>query len=989
VAVRDVLDKASILQAEVAALTALLTVQERVVIDQSTKLEQAVQEARASQQRWQSTFNASPVGLLLMDANTVITAVNDVAAKLVAKTSAEMVNRQPGDAFGCLHASEHPGGCGRSSSCASCPIRAVIEDVFKTGQPAHAIEVQPVLAVGGVQVKPWLEISADPAVIGGRPHIVASIVNITWRKQAEEALRASQQIIEGIIKAIPMRVFWKDKNLVFLGCNAAFARDAGFAESKDIIGKDDYQMVWRNQAELYRADDRQVIESGRPRLLTEEPQTTPEGNTITVLTSKVPLPNSTGEIIGVLGTYMDITDRKRAEEALRQSEERFRVLFESSRDALMTDAPPSWSFTSGNPAAVAMFRAKSEAEFLLHGPADLSPERQPDGSVSAEKARVLIEKAMREGTHFFEWIHKRLDGEEFPTNVLLTRVEQAGKVFILATVRDITAQKQSEEALKQAKAAADAANASKSAFLANMSHEIRTPMTAILGFADMLDNSIECCCIACPDHQACATRVQNKESIQVIRRNGQLLLELINEILDLAKVEAGKIQVERVPCSLVQLVEETVSLMRVRAVEKDTSLNARYEFPLPETILSDPARIRQVLVNLVSNAAKFTSKGHVEIVVRCVTDAQAERAAVAFDVKDTGIGVTPEQIERLFQPFTQADSSTTRQYGGTGLGLAISKRLAEALGGDVHVVSVPGKGSTFTFTMKTDLPESVRMLSDLSEAATRMSHESRSPSPADVKLRGRVLLAEDGLDNQKLISLILRMAGAEVDLASNGRTAVEKALAALSAGAPYGAILMDMQMPVMDGYDATRQLRQSKYDKPIVALTAHAMPEDRRKCIAAGCDDYATKPVNRIALLAILARLMGSPGPGSESGPVVPASGKASSENAIHSVFRTDPDMAGIIAEFVGKLPRRLAEMREAAHNSQWNALRRLAHQMKGAGGSYGFACLTDAAGELESHARSGDAEAAIRVLDHLGHLCERIQAGHVPDYVSSDVGKT
>jgi PAS domain S-box-containing protein len=683
----------------------------------------------------------------------------------------------------------------------------------------------------------------------------------------------------------------------------------------------------------------------------------------------------------------DITWRKQAAEALRQSEERFRVLFERSRDAMMTLVPPSWSFAFGNPAAVAMFRAKNVEEFVLRAPWELSPQRQPDGRVSAEKAREMIEWAMRDGAHFFEWTHKRLDGEEFPASVLLTRVEQAGKVFLLATVRDITAQQQAEEAVRREAARADAANAAKSIFLANMSHEIRTPMTAILGFADMLESTMECC-TTCPDHQACATRAQNKESLQVIRRNGQLLLELINDILDLAKVEAGKIEFERVPCSPVQIVEETVSLMRVRAVEKDTSLNARYEFPLPETILSDPAKMRQILVNLVNNAVKFTSGGRVEIVVRCVTDAQAERAALAFDVKDTGVGLTPEQIGRLFQPFTQADSSTTRHYGGTGLGLAISKRLAEALGGDVHVVSVPGKGSTFTFTMETELPKPVRMLNDLSEAATQASHESGLPSSATAKLCGRVLLAEDGPDNQKLISLILRKAGAEVDLASNGRSAVEKALAALSAGAAYGAILMDMQMPEMDGYDATRQLRQLKYDKPIVALTAHAMPEDRRKCIAAGCDDYATKPVNRIALLAILARLMGSPEPGIESGPVVAASGETSSENAIHSVFRSDPNMAGIIGQFVGKMPQRLAEMREAAHNSQWDALRRLAHQMKGAGGSYGYACLTDAASGLESHARPEDAEAAIRALDHLGHLCERIQAGHVADFVSSDVGK-
>jgi signal transduction histidine kinase/CheY-like chemotaxis protein/HPt (histidine-containing phosphotransfer) domain-containing protein len=535
-------------------------------------------------------------------------------------------------------------------------------------------------------------------------------------------------------------------------------------------------------------------------------------------------------------------------------------------------------------------------------------------------------------------------------------------------------------------ALAETANTAKSRFLANMSHEIRTPMTAIMGFVEMLASSIECC-TTCPEHQACPTRAQNKESIQVIRRNGEHLLGLINDILDLSKVEAGKMEVERVPCSPVQIVEEAVSLMRVKALEKGLSLDARYEFPLPETILSDPARVRQVLVNLVSNAVKFTSEGHVEIVVRCTTDVQAGRAAMAFDVKDTGIGMTPEQIGRLFQPFAQADSSTTRQYGGTGLGLAISKRLAAALGGDIHVVSRPGEGSTFTFTMETELPQPVHMLHDLSEAAPRAPRQPQSPSPAAVRLRGRVLLAEDGPDNQKLICAILRGAGAEVDLASNGRLAVEKALAALSAGTPYDAIVMDMQMPEMDGYEATRQLRQSGHDKPIVALTAHAMAGDREKCIAAGCDDYAAKPVDRGALLATLGRLMGSPQPGPEDRPAVPEPVQASSDGPIHLAFRSDPDMAGIIAEFVGQLPQRLAEMREAAANNQWEVLQRAAHQLKGAGGSYGYACLTDAARELESHAKQQDTEAAMLALSNLAHLCERIQAGHAAEPVPHDAG--
>jgi CheY-like chemotaxis protein len=339
--------------------------------------------------------------------------------------------------------------------------------------------------------------------------------------------------------------------------------------------------------------------------------------------------------------------------------------------------------------------------------------------------------------------------------------------------------------------------------------------------------------------------------------------------------------------------------------------------------------------------------------------------------------MSPEQIGRLFQPFVQADSSTTRQYGGTGLGLTICKRLATALGGDIKVVSRHGEGSTFTFTLRAELPTPARILSDISEAAQRMSHQTSLDPPALMRLRGRVLLAEDGPDNQRLISMIVRKAGAEVDIVANGRLAVQKAMAAVAEETPYDAILMDMQMPVLDGYEATRQLRQSGYDKPIVALTAHAMSGDRQKCIAAGCDDYATKPVDRATLLTTLARLMGCSELGPQNAPAAEALAPPSSDETVVSAFGGDPDMVAIIADFVGELPQRLTEMREAAGNNQWDVLQRVAHQLKGAGGSYGYACLTDAARDLESHAKQKDAEAARVALNELTNLCRKIEAGH------------
>jgi len=295
--------------------------------------------------------------------------------------------------------------------------------------------------------KAEVEFVSNAYDVGGQRVIQCSIRDITARRAAENALSESRRLTDGILNAIFVRVFWKDRNLVYLGCNTSFARDAGFTDPKDLVGRDDYQMEWRDQAELYRRDDRQVMESGRPKMLAEEPQTTPDGKTITLLTSKIPLRGPGGEVEGVLGTYMDITDYKRAEEARRASDERYRRLLEVTRDATMTVEAPSWKFTSGNPAALKMFGARDEAEFTSHGPWELSPERQPDGAKSAEKAKAMIETALREGTSFFEWVHRRIDGTEFPADVLLTPLIQGKSVIIHSTVRDTSERKAAELAL--------------------------------------------------------------------------------------------------------------------------------------------------------------------------------------------------------------------------------------------------------------------------------------------------------------------------------------------------------------------------------------------------------------------------------------------------------------------------------------------------------------------------------------------------------------
>ncbi len=674
------------------------------------------EELVREQANLQAMFDASQVGMLLVDENRQVTRVNDVVAQLVGKETWEFLGHQTGDGLCCVHADETPAGCGHAAACRDCSTRKLVERVLEEGQAIRNTELTMRLVIGGEEKQPCFTASATPLELEGKKHALLALVDISQRKQAEQ---------------------------------------------------------------------------------------------------------------------------------------RYQVLFESSRDAIMTLAPPSWKFTSGNPATVEMFAAKNEAEFISLGPWELSPERQPDGRPSDEKAKEMIATAMREGSHFFEWTHKQLDGEEFPATVLLTKMKLGGQTLLQATVRDITAQKLAEEqleqyavalesqqrALEEVYVAAEAANRAKSEFLANMSHEIRTPMTAILGFSEVLMGS-----------------VMGREQLEVaatIKRNGEYLLGIINDILDLSKIEAGKLKVEYIQCSPCQILSEVVSLMRVPATAKNLPLEIEYDGPIPRSIQSDPTRLRQILINLTGNAVKFTELGKVRLVARLL-DVECDQPKMQFEVVDSGIGMTEEQIVELFKPFSQIDPSTTRKHGGTGLGLTISKRLAEKLGGGITVTSTLGEGSTFTVTVGTGPLDGAKLLEKPTEAQVS-SDPDKTPTAPKTKLDCRVLLAEDGPDNQRLIAFLLKKAGAEVAVAENGQIAHDLALAARDEGTPFDVILMDMQMPVMDGYDATAKLREAGHTGPIIALTAHAMSTDREKCLNAGCDDYMAKPIDHKKLISLVA----------------------------------------------------------------------------------------------------------------------------------------
>ncbi len=660
----------------------------------------------------------------------------------------------------------------------------------------------------------------------GLPFFTLCLRDISLRKEQEAALRDSEGRAKALVEASAHMVWtmtpdartvedsptWRE----FTGQTYEEWKDKGWM---DAIHPDDREQTLRNWQNAFGSVTPLDCEY---RLRNRE------GEWCWTSVRAVPQLNSEGVVLRWVGMNLDISRQKQLQQEVEANEKRLFM-------ALKAGGMAAWEWQPH-----ASYWSNELYELL--GIPNTTP-ASPETFFSCVHREDLpgLTKAWEnaiQGEQEYDQIFRvvRADGEiRWLAGVgEIVRDQQGNVTQIFGLNWDFTQEREGEEALRKSEKQAQQANIAKSAFLANMSHEIRTPMTAVLGYTDLL--------IGMEQQQEKAEYLQN------IKRNGNFLLDIINDILDLSKIEAGKLEINQESFSLNEMLADLRSMMRVRAEEKNLEFGIEFISELPEWIETDPKRLRQILLNLISNAIKFTETGSVRVVINYLRE--KSEAVLKFDVIDTGIGITPKQQSRLFQTFSQGDVSVTRNYGGTGLGLAISQRLAHMLNGNISVFSKPGAGSTFSCSIKLPVRENVKMTNPVLEAVPMKTETSMQ----EYQLQCRVLIVDDQRDVRHLTNLLLQRAGVETEFAEDGIQAVELIENQIQSGSPVDLILLDMQMPRMDGYQTAARLREIGFRRAIIALTADAMQGDMNRCLELGCDDYLSKPIDSSELLEMVSR---------------------------------------------------------------------------------------------------------------------------------------
>ena len=773
-----------------------------------TECRRAEEAVRESEERFRSIFEHSTIGMYRTTPDGRIVMANPALISMLGYSSFEELARLNLEEEG--YAPNHP--------------RSAFKQRIESEGRVTGLEAAWVASDGStlfVRESARAVRDAD----GNTLYYEGTVEDVSDRKKVEDVLRRYRKIFEcsrdGIVVV--------DNAGRVLDANEALCKMLGYSLD-ELRGMKDFHQItperWR-EWEAQEIVKNRLLRRGYSDVYEKE-YVGKDGNVFPVELQSYAVFGEDGSPLYLWGLVRDITDRKVVDEEIKK----FRTVSDRAvHGNAIVDLQGNLIYTNDYFARVHGYISD---ELIGRSLSAFHNEKQ------METVHQIHEYLMKEGSYGpIEVWHTHKDGTEFPMLMsgIVIRDVSGKSEYVATSAIDITERKRAEEELARAKEAAEAANRAKSTFLANMSHEIRTPMTAIMGFSSLLMS------VDYPSGE-------RREYLQTIHRNAENLLALINDILDVSKIEAEKIELEPSECSPRQIVEDVRSLVQVQAGKNNLRLDADFASPLPKTIRTDPTRLRQILVNLVGNAIKFTETGGVKIRVRLVR-AQHAPPRLEFEVTDTGIGMSEEEIGRLFQPFTQADPSNTRRFGGTGLGLHISKKLAEMLGGRIEVRSEPGVGSSFTLTVDPGPLENVAV-----EAPTRAAckEEKSIATRHKRKLNGRILFTEDVEEVRTLVGLYLERTGLDVDSAENGRIALEMASASRAEGRPYDLILMDIQMPELDGHEVTRRLRRDGWEGPILALTACAMTGDRERCLEAGCDDYIPKPMTDEELFGAVAR---------------------------------------------------------------------------------------------------------------------------------------
>ncbi len=718
-------------------------------------------------------------------------------------------------------------------------IAGVYRQVMQSKQPVCDLEVTGRTRANPEKDRTWL-VSYHPvldesgSVIG-----VSSVVkDISERKEQERLVRASEQFLRKTLDSLFAFVGVCTVDGTLIEANRPLLDVAGL-KPEDVLGRNLADSYWFGYSRSVQQRLRESIcKAAAGQIPRHDVDIRIAGNRLlTIDFQVVPMFDDDGNVTHLIPSGMDISDRRRDEQSLRISEERLRIAARAAGfgtyDVNFKTDTVVWSREMkeilGLPRDAKLKLKPGEVPELVH-PEDRSlvAEAMRQSIHPAGSGECAVDHRIVKPSGEVRWV--RMKGRTLFINRDGKRVARRA----IGTVIDITERKTVEAALLKARSASDAANQAKSEFLANMSHEIRTPMTAILGYADLLSKHL--------------TDPDNLHCVETIRRNGRFLIDIINDILDLSKIEAGKLTLTRQDVSPASVIADVRLLMDVRAQEKQLPLIVEFDGSIPKTIRTDATRLRQILVNLVGNAIKFTESGSVRLVVRALADTQQ----LQFDICDTGIGISADQQPKLFRPFTQGDASITREFGGTGLGLTISRRLTEVLGGEISATSRPGHGSTFTVTIDSGPLEGVEFIEPIRDE-NRIFSASGSFLPPP-RLDARILIVDDRREVRHLAQHFVEEAGGDVIVATNGQQAIDQLAALESEGRSVDVVLMDVQMPVKDGYAAARELRENGFTTPIIAMTAYAMQGDREKCLAAGYDDYLTKPLDRRLLIETLHR---------------------------------------------------------------------------------------------------------------------------------------